>query len=276
MKHLNKISITKQAPVFQYVSLRGQTETRIYFHFSQHISEFMMFVETASFVSDNSIVIGIIVFVLIYLLSRWDIYIFKISEDKRKTNVSDLVICSAPDCVRCNKYKSTIKHAEDRLTNLTNDQLTQKIRCALLKPVHHFTESYLEQNPTLLFYDELHPRWFWDACDFGDVSKLESSHSIILKDLISIRKNPDLLGWKKNRTPTGSWDVFPLINQGCIVEDNVSRCPGTMNVINSLSSVMTKNVFGNVMFSVVKPSTVITEHYGPTNIRLRCHLGKVL
>uniref|UniRef100_A0A8C9P2C4 Aspartyl/asparaginy/proline hydroxylase domain-containing protein n=1 Tax=Spermophilus dauricus TaxID=99837 RepID=A0A8C9P2C4_SPEDA len=50
-------------------------------------------------------------------------------------------------------------------------------------------------------------------------------------------------------------------------------CPRTYRLLGSLRTCIGNNVFGNACISVLSPGTVITEHYGPTNIRIRCHLG---
>ena len=38
---------------------------------------------------------------------------------------------------------------------------------------------------------------------------------------------------------------------------------------------MKGNLFGNVAFSVVESGTTIAPHHGPSNIRIRCHLGEI-
>ena len=79
-------------------------------------------------------------------------------------------------------------------------------------------------------------------------------------------------GWKINSTPTGEWRVFPFFNQGSRVEANCAQCPQTAQLLQSISSFMKDNAFGNAMFSVLKPGSRIEIHTGPCNFRLRCHL----
>ncbi len=55
---------------------------------------------------------------------------------------------------------------------------------------------------------------------------------------------------------------------------NARRCPRAWRVLGQLRTFIANNVFGNACFSVLSPGAMITEHYGPTNVRLRCHLGK--
>lgn len=77
-----------------------------------------------------------------------------------------------------------------------------------------------------------------------------------------------------NSTPSGEWFTFYLVNQGMCVPRNCRRCPRTYRLLGSLRTCIGNNVFGNACISVLSPGTVIAEHYGPTNIRIRCHLGE--
>uniref|UniRef100_A0A3P9DGL9 Aspartate beta-hydroxylase domain containing 2 n=1 Tax=Maylandia zebra TaxID=106582 RepID=A0A3P9DGL9_9CICH len=70
-------------------------------------------------------------------------------------------------------------------------------------------------------------------------------------------------GWKANNTPRGQWWTYYLVNQGTPLVLNVRRCPRAWRVLGQLRTFISNNVFGNACFS----------HYGPTNVRLRCHLG---
>ncbi|XP_033749026.1 aspartate beta-hydroxylase domain-containing protein 2-like [Pecten maximus] len=107
-----------------------------------------------------------------------------------------------------------------------------------------------------------------------DVGKLEDNFRTICQEFHNVNSNSRAL-WKVNKTPNGQWKVLHLVNQGKVERNMVDLCPNTFNIVSSLPSLMEENVFANVAFSVIEPGTVITEHYGPTNIRLRCHLGLV-
>ncbi|XP_010007479.1 PREDICTED: aspartate beta-hydroxylase domain-containing protein 2, partial [Nestor notabilis] len=97
------------------------------------------------------------------------------------------------------------------------------------------------------------------SCEFGTRYKAFSNCSL-----------PQ--GWKMNSTPSGEWFTFYLVNQGMCVPRNCRRCPRTYRLLGSLRTCIGNNVFGNACISVLSPGTVIAEHYGPTNIRIRCHL----
>lgn len=79
--------------------------------------------------------------------------------------------------------------------------------------------------------------------------------------------------WKENNIPTGSWRTYFLMNQGAWVQENAVRCPQTVHLLDSASCLMEGIVFGNVLFSVLKPGSSIEPHTSPCNFRLRCHLA---
>lgn len=108
---------------------------------------------------------------------------------------------------------------------------------------------------------------------FSDVTLLESEYENVLAEFQAAYEKhwPD--GWLINNTPTGEWAVYHLRNQGIVNKANCDKCPKTVKLLDTLVSTMTGNVFANASFSVVQPGTHITPHYGPTNIRLRCHMG---
>lgn len=130
------------------------------------------------------------------------------------------------------------------------------------------------QQPNILFVQDLKAQPVWpDSEFFSDVALLESKTDDILAEFDTVYNKTWPDGWLVNNTPDGEWAVFHLINQGSIVKKNCLLCPRTCKVLKNLISSMNKNVFANASFSVVQPGTNISPHYGPTNVRIRCHLG---
>ncbi|XP_064612864.1 aspartate beta-hydroxylase domain-containing protein 2-like isoform X2 [Liolophura sinensis] len=139
-------------------------------------------------------------------------------------------------------------------------------------------QSYMlqqhSQKPVIFSLLDLKSEPFWDGVLKDDILKLEKNYEIIMDEFNAIfyhGKASD--GWAMNSTPTGTWSIFCFINQGSVIPQNAELCPKTWQIVQSLQNLMTDCVFGNVAFSVIYRGTKITEHYGPTNIRLRCHLA---
>ncbi len=70
---------------------------------------------------------------------------------------------------------------------------------------------------------------------------------------------------------SGRWNVLFLYERGRKHERNCALCPQTTAVIEANRTVL--SLGGLAYFSVLEPGTRIAPHQGPTNIRLRCHLG---
>ncbi|XP_045172356.2 aspartate beta-hydroxylase domain-containing protein 2-like [Mercenaria mercenaria] len=228
-----------------------------------------MLYEFIDFLIENFLVVTLVFMGLFLCVNRRNGLSFM------RTEHCDTNYCNDENCVRCNKYHDTAIKALNKVSSINNQIISFKIQKGL-DFVYRPTETGFKQKPNVFYYDNLQARNIWDKQfkrRLADCLLIEKSFKTIKTEMEFLLENPDLGTWKKNRTHNGSWDVFHLINQGSTVPENQTLCPQTLTVINSLTSVMKGNVFGNVMISVLKPGTVITPHYGPTNIRLRCHLG---
>ena len=76
----------------------------------------------------------------------------------------------------------------------------------------------------------------------------------------------------ENLEDTGKWAQFELYWAGQKNERNCKKAPITCNLIDSIPQVAT-NRRGQVKFSVMEAGTHVHAHSGPTNCRLRAHLG---
>ncbi|EDO35849.1 predicted protein, partial [Nematostella vectensis] len=101
-----------------------------------------------------------------------------------------------------------------------------------------------------------------------NIDVITSEVETVIKDLSE--------GWVHNTSPSGSWYIFHLYNQGEKVENNCRRCPQTTALVGKVRPFMTGCAFGNAVISVITPGTLISPHYGPTNCRVRCHVPLVV
>jgi Aspartyl/Asparaginyl beta-hydroxylase len=70
---------------------------------------------------------------------------------------------------------------------------------------------------------------------------------------------------------TGRWSVIFLHEMGRPNDEVLARCPVTRDVLARHRAVTTRG--GLAYFSCLDPHTRVAPHQGPTNMRLRCHLG---
>ncbi|KAK3896258.1 hypothetical protein Pcinc_000079 [Petrolisthes cinctipes] len=212
-------------------------------------------------------------------------------------------VCHNPDCVRCHKYqelmvqmscrwkkvkeknpKLELKRVKEAVQNLDQKSnppeeiMSKEQKDKYLEKKEKKKPSYLEFQKPTLFHMDLPANPYWSDLDVygSEIELLKLNFQIILKEfkyLFEALQNGYHSGWKLNDIETGHWCIFPLLDQGTINEANCSRCPNTAALLGSLPALMKDCVFGNVCFSVLYPDSIIKPHYGPSNIRLRCHLG---
>lgn len=70
---------------------------------------------------------------------------------------------------------------------------------------------------------------------------------------------------------TGRWGVLFLLEMGRRNEENLARCPALRWILEHHRTLTTHA--GLMYFSCIDPGSRVAPHRGPTNVRLRCHLG---
>lgn len=79
----------------------------------------------------------------------------------------------------------------------------------------------------------------------------------------------------ENLRDFGDWKQFDLFMRGIKNKENCAQTPITCGIIESFPEARTCKR-GQVKFSVMHPGTHVWPHCGPTNCRLRAHLGLVV
>uniref|UniRef100_A0A2K6L523 Aspartate beta-hydroxylase domain containing 1 n=2 Tax=Rhinopithecus bieti TaxID=61621 RepID=A0A2K6L523_RHIBE len=133
------------------------------------------------------------------------------------------------------------------------------------------------QRPGLLFLPDLPSAPFVPRdAQRHDVELLESSFPAILRDFGAVSwdfsgTTPLPRGWSPPLAP-GCYQLL-LYQAGRCQPTNCRRCPGAYRALRGLRSFMSANTFGNAGFSVLLPGARLEGRCGPTNARVRCHLG---
>jgi aspartate beta-hydroxylase len=119
-------------------------------------------------------------------------------------------------------------------------------------------------------FPQMHRQPVWDTSQFPLVQALEASAEMIMDEVS--RLNNSLFHDEAERIEReGAWDVFMLFERGRKHLANCSRCPVTTSILERYDTMRT--VEGLIYVSKMRPHTRIKAHRGPTNLRLRCHLG---
>ncbi|XP_046894670.1 aspartate beta-hydroxylase domain-containing protein 2 [Hypomesus transpacificus] len=141
------------------------------------------------------------------------------------------------------------------------EQVRSKDRSAIQRP-HLF---FLPDVPSIPYF----PR---DA-HRHDIEILEANYPVILAEFQAIyqRGIDQKLGWTCFG-PKGQ-AAFLLYNAGVCMTANCRSSPSTYRTLLSLRTFISSNSLGAAGFWLLGPGATLSGSYGPTNTRLRCHLG---
>jgi len=139
------------------------------------------------------------------------------------------------------------------------------------------------------------PNWtpYYAKHHEGLIQKLEDSFGEILQEYRSFEgggssqsqgSGSDYTDDHKNLLHTGSWDWRSYVLKGKRQESFAKKCPKTVDVLESLSMPFNSNVKGLMtgtplsyaFFSTMGAGAVIEPHFGPTNLRIRCHFPLIV
>jgi Aspartyl/Asparaginyl beta-hydroxylase len=127
-----------------------------------------------------------------------------------------------------------------------------------------------QEHPRMTRYPGLEARPFHETSRFPLARELERHSRAIIEELRGI--DAGLFHREsENIGRTGDWDVFMLFERGRHRRENSARCPLTTSIVSSNRAVRT--LAGLIYVSRLAPHSRVAPHFGPTNMRLRCHLG---
>lgn len=188
-----------------------------------------------------------------------------------------------------NKFRAAYKHGTDNL-NRVHEAMTQLSVSGQVSTScreRPCPDSNGRQHPTVFSFPGLTSRPWWGRFEHiplsieSDLNFLENNVAVIRDEFNKINElylqgdhNDNSSGWAIN--VQHRWRMYHLVNQGVPHPSNGHQCPKTIALVKQLNYALAGCVFGYASFSVVEPGAEIRTHCGPTNARLRCHLGVVI
>ncbi|HZO77347.1 MAG TPA: aspartyl/asparaginyl beta-hydroxylase domain-containing protein [Solirubrobacteraceae bacterium] len=119
-------------------------------------------------------------------------------------------------------------------------------------------------------YPDLPSQPWLDAAAFPLVAYLESHYDAIHRETMSL--NPSSFHRESERIQrSGDWDVAFFYERGRRRGEVCEACPVTTRGIEGHGAILT--MAGLVYISRMRAGAHIRAHTGPTNLRVRCHLG---
>lgn len=124
--------------------------------------------------------------------------------------------------------------------------------------------------------NRLKSRPFWTLAESGYKSEfrtLQDNWKQIRNEGLSVLSNAGyFVDESENLRDFGDWKQFELFARGQKNSKNCARTPLTCKIIEMFPASRSCRR-GQVKFSVMHPNTHVWPHCGPTNCRLRAHLG---
>lgn len=135
--------------------------------------------------------------------------------------------------------------------------------------------------PSLFYFPGLSTKPVFDVSQFTWAKELESKKDAILQEYKTLRaKKPDsdYATMEEHKLHEGKWDWNSYILKGKRQTDFAIHCPQTVEFLESLDSptLMHGTPFSFAFFSTLHPKSTIAAHYGPCNLRLRCHFPLIV
>lgn len=168
------------------------------------------------------------------------------------------------------------------------DRATSSQRFSLSLDLMNGSKRLYPQKPRAYHFPELPVKQFYNASDFNWTADLEAATADIRQELLAILEDGEGLEpyiRSEDQGPTGNvnplldkadWSAFFLIKNGKPIDENIERCPKTLQALKNVPLPDTKGRAPMVLFSVLKPGTKIAPHHGFLNTRLICHLPLVV
>ncbi|XP_037520324.1 aspartyl/asparaginyl beta-hydroxylase [Rhipicephalus sanguineus] len=131
---------------------------------------------------------------------------------------------------------------------------------------------------SLYSVDGLKAQPWWDPNETpyaSDLKELEKHWVDIKNEALSLMTDRGFKPEAENLKDTGDWKQFEMFVRGQKIERNCRLAPKTCALIGRMREAAGCKR-GQAKFSVMHPGTHVWAHVGPTNCRLRSHLGLVV
>lgn len=113
----------------------------------------------------------------------------------------------------------------------------------------------------------------YDSSEFAWTPRLVNNFETIRQEVLDFSTSLTLDAQPQGLTDQGRWSVLYFYKGGRRVEATTRACRRTSEVVDSIPGA---GEAGQTYLSVLRDGTHIKPHFGPSNTKLRCHLGIVV
>jgi aspartyl/asparaginyl beta-hydroxylase (cupin superfamily) len=150
-------------------------------------------------------------------------------------------------------------------------QIVQSAMCRSRVGIHR-------PAPSLFFYPGLNSMALYPENHFSFEKVLREHTSVIREEFNALRtteKSDYDTTNDHHKLHDGKWDWNSYILKGKRNANFAAKCPRTVEILESLP-LMVGTPFSYTFFSSLGPKSSIKAHFGPCNLRLRCHLPLIV
>jgi aspartate beta-hydroxylase len=177
---------------------------------------------------------------------------------------------------------AAMKFIKEKIADASN-QSVSRVRTWLLNKINN--KPNIPTHPRQIgspdIVSGLRAHNWWNVEEFPWIREVEACYEDIREELLALHYKG---GFQPYRGPSwtpgvdapdigrqshdqGDWNVFYLYLHGMSFEENIAKCPKTVEMIKKIIPRHYEHAF----FSAVNPQTHIVTHHGPTNKKLRLH-----
>jgi aspartyl/asparaginyl beta-hydroxylase (cupin superfamily) len=133
-----------------------------------------------------------------------------------------------------------------------------------------FVASLAQSQPKMRLYPDLPAQPWYDPDQFEIVRELERAAPIILREARALETR-EFQEESEAIPRDGAWSVAFLYERGRRDDRHCAMCPTTTAIVERHRT--HRSLGGMIYFSNLAPGTYVSPHHGPTNMRVRIHLG---
>jgi aspartate beta-hydroxylase len=137
-------------------------------------------------------------------------------------------------------------------------------------------------KPSLFYFPGLKSQAVYSSIDFKNINDiLKENFNDILNEYKQIQlQNQNDYNTKndEHQLHSGQWNWNSYILKGKRQSEFAVYCPKTVDILENLSQpkLMTNIPFSYAFYSTLKTKSSISPHYGPCNLRIRCHFPLII
>ncbi len=194
---------------------------------------------------------------------------------------------------RADRAHAFLQQAEDRFRKQLDDVLASR---GISAPPRRFAQAMaiaagqqpvFLQEPTNFYFPELPQIPWYDPAQFPWAAKLEAAVPEMRAEIEAVlageqglepyvQADEDRASRGHSLLGDARWSAFHLYKQGERVEENASRCPRIMELLDLPPIPRIARRSPMALISILKPGTHIPPHNGMLNTRLICHIPLIV